>query len=520
MSIPLSRRTALLALLSALSCRPAFAEGEDAAEGLLLGEPRPFSFEALILSSRTAAQAPFVRPRIRAAETLEELGFDQHGDIRYREDRTLWADAPYPVRLFHLGRFFKEPVSIYLVEDGAAREIRYSPDLFSFGPRAAFARSLPADLGFSGFRVMNKDGKTDWLAFLGASYFRTAGELGQYGLSARGVAIDTAVETGEEFPRFTAFYLEEGQEEIVVHALLDGPSITGAYRFRCRHPKGVTMDVEARLFPRSDIKRLGVAPLTSMFWYSEINRSNAPDWRPEIHDSDGLSIWTGSGEHLWRPLDNPPRVVTSSFFDANPRGFGLLQRDRDFGHYEDDSVFYDKRPSVWVEPLGAWGRGVVQLVEIPTNAETHDNIVAYWVPEAPVRKGQALEFDYRLYWVNDEPFPPSLGRVISTRRGRAGRPGVVGDFPGTKFAIDFEGGDLTKYQSTDGVEPVITVSRGTIVEPYAIRVYTKDKWRMIFDLDVAGPDPVDMRAYLRSKDGTALTETWLFHYFPSRPTQG
>jgi len=504
---------ALLALLSTVFAPRLGAETGAPAEGLLLGEPQPFSFDALVSYARAAAQTPYAPARVRAAEMLEQLDFDQHVDITYRPDRTLWADQPYPVRLFHPGKFFKEPVSIYLVQDGGAREIRYSPDLFVFGPKAAFARALPADLGFAGFRVMNPGGKTDWLAFLGASYFRTAGEEAQYGMSARGIAIDTALQTPEEFPRFTTFYIEEGQDEIVVHALLDGPSITGAFRIRCRHPKGVIMDVEARLFAREDIKRLGVAPLTSMFWYSEMNRKGAPDWRPEVHDSDGLSIWTGAGEHLWRPLDNPPRVMTNSFLDNNPRGFGLLQRDRNFENFEDDGVFYDKRPSVWVEPKGEWGRGAVQLVEIPTNAEIHDNIVAYWVPEAPVVKGTALAYDYRLHWVSNEPFAPATGRVISTRRGRAGKPGLTG-IPGVKFAIDFDGGDLAKYETTDDVEPVITVSRGRIVEPYALRVYTKDKWRIIFDLEVSGTEPVDMRAFLRTKSGTALTETWLNQYFP------
>jgi glucans biosynthesis protein len=250
-----------------------------------------------------------------------------------------------------------------------------------------------------------------------------------------------------------------------------------------------------------------------MFWYSELNRKGAPDWRPEVHDSDGLAIWTGAGERLWRPINNPPRVMSNSFLDRTPKGFGLLQRDRRFENYEDDGVFYNKRPSVWVEPLNDWGAGAVQLVEIPTDAEIHDNIGAFWVPAEPATQGKALAFDYRLHWVGEEPYVPPVARVVASRRGRAGRPAEV-QKTGIKFAIDFAGGEVAKYETTDGLLPVITASRGKIVELYAVRVNTTDKWRIVFDLDAEGPEPVDLRAYLKTKDGAALTETWLSQYFP------
>ena len=281
--------------------------------------------------------------------------------------------------------------------------------------------------GFAGFRVMDPaPAKTDWLAFQGASYFRTSGVQGQYGLSARGIAIDTAMPQPEEFPDFTAFYLERPVgDRITLYALLDGPSLTGVYRFVCTRAKPVLTEVHAELFARQDIGRLGVAPLTSMFWYGENNRRRSADWRPEIHDSDGLALWTGAGERLWRVIENPPLVMTSSFVDFNPRGFGLSQRDRNFENYQDDGAFYDRRPSVWVQPLGDWGEGAVQLVEIPTDDEIHDNLVAYWTPKEPVRGGSAWTFDYRLYWGDDEPFIPEVGRVRHTWRGRHGIPGIT-----------------------------------------------------------------------------------------------
>ena len=295
-----------------------------------------------------------------------------------------------------------------------------------------------------------------------------------------------------------------------------GQSVTGAFRFTCSKPKAVIMDVEALIFTRSDIEQLGFAPLTSMFWFSETNQRQARDWRPQVHDSEGLAIWTGAGERIWRPLNNPPQVMTNSFLDKNPKGFGLVQRDRDFTHYEDDGVFYDRRPTLWVEPKGDWGEGEVQLVEIPTEDEVHDNIVAFWTPRAAVKAGQSFALDYRLHWVDAEPYrPASIAHVVSTRRGNGGNPAVRDKASSyVKYVIDFEGGDLSTREGTKNrAIPDITVSRGKVVNPFAIRVIGTDRWRILFDLDVHGPAPVDLRAYLRTKDGRALSETWLFQHF-------
>jgi periplasmic glucans biosynthesis protein len=327
---------------------------------------------------------------------------------------------------------------------------------------------------------------TDWLAFLGAAYFRSSGELNQYGLSARGAAIDTAQPWPEEFPRFTQFWLEphaEGSNRVTIYALMDSPSLTGAFRLDCTNDGAVVMDVQAELFPRNQIARLGIAPMTSMYWFGENDRRSADDWRPEIHDSDGLSIWNGAGERLWRPLVNPSVVRVNSFVDDNPKGFGLLQRDRAFHNYEDDGVFYDRRPSLWVEPLGEWGRGVVQLVEIPTDDEIHDNIVAYWVPEAPIEAGSEWSFSYRLYWVDQEPFPPEqAARVIHTRLGNGGVPGQPRPPNSRKFVIDFDGGPLERLEKDDEVVPIVTATRGTINNVYALQIVGTKRWRAFFDL--------------------------------------
>lgn len=512
MTFPLSRRDALALGLGLAFLSPARAQQA----GLKLGEPKGFSFEALVEEAQSLARKPYAPPAIRHEDVLDRINYDAFQQIRFRRERTLWQNEAYPVQLFHPGKYFKAPVKVHVLQEGKAREIQYDPDLFEFGPAAEFAKGLPADLGFSGFRIMDTQGPTDWLAFLGASYFRSSGEMNQYGLSARGLAINTALAGApEEFPRFSHFWLEEKPEALVIHALLDSPSIVGAYRIHAVKQGRVRTDVESRLFARKDIERLGVSPLTSMFWYSETDRRLAIDWRPEIHDSDGLAIWTGAGERLWRPLNNPPQVMTNAFVDDGIKGFGLLQRDRNFENYEDDGVFYEKRPSVWIEPKGNWGRGAVQLVEIPTDDETMDNIVTYWVPEVPVKEGHALNFDYSVYWNAAEPFPPSVGTVVSTRRGRGGQPGVKESYSPTlvKYTLDFRGGGLETFTDADGLKPVVTASRGEITSAYALSVKGTDRWRVVFDIRATGPEPVDLRCYLAKADGSALTETWLGQHF-------
>jgi glucans biosynthesis protein len=251
-----------------------------------------------------------------------------------------------------------------------------------------------------------------------------------------------------------------------------------------------------------------------MFWYGEPNRTKGDDWRPEIHDSDGLALWTGTGERIWRPLANPPGVQTNSYMDHNPKGFGLIQRDRNFESYQDDGAFYNKRPSVWVEPRGNWGEGAVQLVEINTNDEIHDNIVAYWVPKAKLGAGGTMALDYRLYWQDPEPFrPKSVAIVVGTRIGRAGVPGSQGTANGHKFVVDFEGGALADMGARYDLKPAVTLSRGRVEHVYSIKVVGTQRWRAVFDAVIEGKEPVDLRCVLQL-GGRPLTETWLYQYFP------
>jgi glucans biosynthesis protein len=506
---------ALAALMLVAGSRPLFkVSSAEAALPLQPGEP--FTFDLLKERARRLAAAPYVPPRVAHQDVLQTIDFESYQTISFKPEMTLWpAPSAFPVRLFHLGRYFQEPVRIRVVEEGVAREIRYDRNIFRYADPNLAAR-LPDDLGFAGFRFMEPSGKADWLSFLGASYFRADGAEGQYGLSARGLAIDSGLPTPEEFPRFSEFWLHRPAADahaVVIDSLLESASCTGVYRFTVSRPGPVIMDVEANLFMRRPVTRLGIAPLTSMFWYGEANRHGATDWRPEVHDSDGLALWTGKGERIWRPLNNPDIVRTSSFVDENPKGFGLLQRDRDFEDYEDDGAFYEKRPSVWVEPLTSWGAGEVQLVELPTDDEIHDNIVAYWKPARAIAPGDEITLSYRLHWVSQEPFPPVVGRAVATRIGRGGIPGQPRPPGKMKFVIDFEGGVLDGLEQRYDLEPVITASRGSIEGAYVIKVVGTERWRVVFDLGAEGKEPVELRCYVRL-NSRVLTETWLYQYLP------
>lgn len=490
-------------------------------DALAFGPWRPFDFQALVERSCAMAEGPYNPPRPPPA-AIDAIDYDAHGRIRFRPECALnGRDAGcYPITFFHVGRFFSTPVRVFEVVGERAREVQYSPSYFRM-PAQSPARELPPDMGFAGFRIHETHSRADWatqdwLAFLGASYFRAIGSLGQYGLSARGLAVNTTAVVPEEFPRFSEFYIQTGAaggEPTRICALLEGPSVCGAYCFVCRREGGVVMDVDAEVFVRSEVEQLGLAPLTSMYWYGETLRGAQTDWRPEVHDSDGLALWTGAGERIWRPLNNPANVVTSSFFDDNPRGFGLLQRDRDFEHYL-DGVNYQSRPSLWVEPRSSWGAGAVTLVEIPTDDEIHDNVVAFWTPATRARAGQSFSVSYRLSWQEHSPHEPAgVARVVATRIGRGGEAGKPRPAGVTKFVVEFAGPAIEQLDAKRAPQATASASRGAISAVTTQIVPNTRRWRAQFDLAVGGAEPVELRLYLRS-DANALSETWLYQFDP------
>lgn len=509
--------------LAGYSATPLLAAGSAPSRLKKLDKGEPFDYAWLKGRANDLARKPYHLAARPVPPEVAAMNWDQYQSISYRDDHALWADDKlrFRVKFFHLGMYANQSVKIHEVRDGKATEIAYDPAMFNYGKSGLKGADMPKDLGFAGFRV---NFHTDWVrditAFLGASYFRAVGGEWQYGLSARGLAIDCGMQKPEEFPRFSEFWLEQPSPKsnsLVVYALLDSPSIAGAYRFEIAPGATTLMDVDAALYPRKEIERMGIAPLTSMYLMGENDRRISDDWRPEIHDSDGLAMWRGNGEWVWRPLENPVNLRFNAYGDENPHGFGLIQRDRNFDHYQDDGVFYNRRPSLWVEPKSNWGKGSIQLVEIPTVDETFDNIVAFWNPEAKPQAGQELLFGYKLHWGAKAPVSSTQAHVVGTRTGIGGVIGKKRSYFSWRFAIDFAGGDLSLLNSKVKVTPVISASKGTIEIASARPLDAINGYRAMFDLkiDDSIKEPIDLRLYL-SADGQALTETWLYQWTPPK----
>jgi glucans biosynthesis protein len=492
---------------------------------VLTGKPEAFSYASLKGLARSMALGPYEEHFKPLPPALQHLTWDQWESITFKPDRALWYgdDLCYRIRFDHLGYTFSKPVRMHLVEGGQAREILFDPTMFDYSRSGLKPAQIPGNVGFSGFNVLfHTDWATDRAVFQGASYFRAVDGSGQYGMSQRGLAIDTGMAQPEEFPDFVAFYLEtpaKGSTLLTVYALLDSPSVAGAYRFVIDVADTLVMDVDVALYPRRQIQRLGIAPGTSMFLVGENDHRVADDWRPQIHDSDGLQMHTGAGEWIWRPLVNPRVVRVNTYVDENPRGFGLMQRERRFSAYQDDGVWYNRRPDCWVQPKAPWGKGGVMLVEIPTVDETMDNIVAFWNPAGQIVPGREYLYGYRLYWCRSNPFKSHLAWVRATRDGIGGVVGQPRSYFSWRFVVDFVGGDLEMLGPDAKVVPVIAASRGRVQITSARPLLPVKGWRAMFDLVPDDSEqPIDLRLYL-SLDGQALTETWMYQYTPPPPAQ-
>ncbi|MBS0418063.1 MAG: glucan biosynthesis protein D [Proteobacteria bacterium] len=516
------------AALSAALCWPcASAEAAVRTRGVNLTGPRQvFDYARLKGLARNLASSTYQPPPDQLPPSIQQLDWDHWQSIRYREERSLWVGEGlrFQVRFAHLGFRLNKPVRMFAVENGASQEIAYEPALFDYGHSGLKAQQIPHQLGFGGWRLyFHTDWVRDIAAFQGASYFRAVDIDRQYGMSQRGLAIDTGLPRPEEFPDFVAYYLERpatDSTQLTVYGLLDSPSVAGAYRFIIDAGRSLVMDIDAALYPRKLIERLGIAPGTSMYLVGKKDRRVTNDWRPEIHDSDGLQMWNGSGEWIWRPLVNPPGVHVNSYLDEHPRGFGLMQRERHFEQYQDDGVFYEKRPDAWVEPKGNWGKGAVMLVEIPTEDETSDNVVAFWNPAEKPQRGQELLYGYRLCWCRENPFSADLARVYATRTGIGGVIGRKREYFSWRFVVDFVGGQLATLGDGARVTPVISASRGRVEITSARPLYPVNGWRAMFDLVPPddGTEPINLRLYL-SVDGRGFSETWLYQYTPPPPEQ-
>ncbi len=470
---------------------------------------RTLTFDTVIRIAEDLSREPYHPPQ-PPSPALRALNYDQARDIRYRPEATLWQrqGLPFQARFFFAaGAHNADPVTVFQVNRDGAGEVRFSPDQFDFGPLVSLTAAEKAQGHYSGFRLyhpLNRPDQLDELiVFQGASYFRPLARDLLYGLSARGIAIDTLGR--EDFPRFTTFWLVEpapGATEMTLYALLEGRDVTGAYEFRLQPGTTTRIPIRAALFPRHRVKDVGLAPLTSMYWYGENTSNTFGNWRPEVHDSDGLQIQRGNGEWLWRPLSWSQQRQVNVFPDTHPKGFGLFQRDRDFTHYQDTEAHYHQRPSIWIEPTGDWGAGAVVLLQNPTRDEYADNIVASWRPDAGLTPGQRLDLAYTLHVFGDDAGTlPPLGRCVSTRI----------DYQNAEyyrlFVLDFTGGPLAG--ASDVQADIWTGKHGTISAVTTQRIPNSPLWRVTFTVSTAQTNqPIEIGCTLRDKDGKALTETW------------
>jgi glucans biosynthesis protein len=494
------------------------AQGRPAQQeaGMKATEPPRFSFDEVVKRARQLAGAPYDATPARLPETLEQLDFDAWRDIRFKPEKAI-PIGQFRLHVFHLGHLFKRSVTINTIREGVATPLPYSAAMFDYG-RTKFERNLPVNTGFAGFRLhfpVNDPRVWDEIcSFVGASYFRFLGRGQQYGLSARALAVNTGT-NAEEFPHFREFWIEltDGRSDrITIYGLLDGASVTGAYRFDLIPGQDAAMEARATLFVRRPGVKLGLAPLTSMFFLGENDRRANEDFRTELHDSDGLQLETSSGEWLWRPLRNPHVMQVVHFMDVNPRGFGLMQRDRDFATYQDLDLNYQARPSYWVEPRGGWGEGAVELVELPTTDETNDNIVASFTPKTTPEPGQAFNYGYRLTALLNQPRLSPNGRATNTFQTVARALGSRETPPAgaRRFLIDFSGGDLPYYaQDAASAEVVASISRGKILRAFLLANPHNQGLRAVVDVTAEPGETGDIRVFLRA-GGRALTETWTF----------
>jgi periplasmic glucans biosynthesis protein len=468
----------------------------------------PFNRDKVVELARTLATKEFDPPS-EVPELFGKLGYDQYRDIRFRPELGFWTGEHrgFSLDFLHAGFIYKSPVEVYVVEAGTSIPVRYTTRLFDFG-RHLKVPPLHDQALFSGIRlrapIHTPDRMDEFVVFQGASYFRALGAGQNYGVSARGLAVNTAEPSGEEFPAFRALWVERperGAKAVAVHALLDSPSVTGAYTFLITPGKDTLMDVEATLFARRDLSHVGIAPLTSMYFFASPEAHRFDDYRPRVHDSDTLAI-AQKDDWLSRPLANPRLLQVSGFQTTHLRGFGLQQRARAYTDYKDLEARYELRPSVWVEPKEDWGEGQVELIEIPSDREFNDNIVAFWRPAQPLAAGESETYSYWLRW--GIPFyEKQLARVIETSSG------LSLDHARRLFIIDFAAPEAGFFAAE--VQPQVFASQGTLKNIVGQRNVLTGGYRVSFELDVSGADLAELRLFLILGDQT-ISETWLYRW--------
>jgi periplasmic glucans biosynthesis protein len=473
-------------------------------------QSRPFKEADVVELARQLSTTP-MRPRPPVTPGLEKLDYVQYRGIQFRIDHAIWAKerSPFRLDLLPAGFVYQSPVTVSVVENGVAHDVGSDPDMFE--QRNEVPKELRGKaLSLSGFRLRtplnSRDKWDEFVVFQGASYFRAVGRGQWYGLSARGLALNTGEPQGEEFPAFTQFWIEKPEpraKSVVIHALLESQSVTGAYRFVVTPDQETAMDVKFTLFPRVDLRNVGIAPLTSMFLFNGTNHQRFDDFRDRVHDSDGLLFTGKGGESVWRQLANPRNLQISYFSDTQPKAFGLMQRARKFNEYQDLEAHYEMRPSAYVQFTGEGeaAPGPLRLIEIPTNNETNDNIVAFWQPRDPLPAGRPYSGAYRLSWTAESLVPQTLGRFVSTRLGAT--------FKGDRrlVVLDMEGAGM----KAEGLTLEVSASSGQVVHPVVQPNPALRGLRATFEFDPAGAQSIEFRALVR-RNGKPVSETWLYRW--------
>ncbi len=476
-----------------------------------MGDGQRFDPAAVVDIARQLSKRPFVPAPNDLPDAFSNLNYDQYVSIKSLQ-QPVWSTEGRGIALepLHRGFVFNNAVDLFIVEDGNVRRLAYDPARFNFN-----GINIPNDLkdiGFSGFRLISQPAQGrpfDFAIVQGATFFRALARGQNYGAISRALTLKPAEAKGEEFPIFRAFWIERpsiGSNSITIHGVLDSDSTTGSVRMTFRPGDMTIVDVETTLFPRVNMEHVGLGGMASTYFYGPNDRRNADDIRPAVYESSGLQMLNGQGEWLWRPLHNPETLQISAFVDNSPRGFGLLQRERSYESFQDDAQRFEHRPSLWVEPLGEWGQGSVQLLEIPTDAEINDNILAYWRPRAPMAAGSEVAFAYRQYWGWNAPERPPLATVAATRSGRgsAGRR--------RRFTVDFSGDMLGDNWPKD-LKSVLTVGPGTFHDLKLLPYPERKTIRVAFELDPGNENACEMRLILEA-GGKPISETWLYRWTP------
>ncbi len=480
-----------------------------------------FGFEQVVALAADLARNPY-KDTPKVPEYLTKIDYDHWREIRFKPERALWRDEKllFEIQLFHVGFLYNRSVEIHIIEPGAIQTVPFSSNFFEYGTND-FRDQIPKNLGYAGFRlhypINRPDYKDEIIVFLGASYFRALGRGQQYGISARGLAINTGIGSSEEFPYFKEFWLvkpPKGEKTITLFALMDSPSMSAAYEFFMQPAENTRIHVKCTIFQRRKVNKLGIAPLTSMFFYGEnINSRPVDDFRPEIHDSDALLIQGDNRNWILRPLFNPELLAISEYAVNQLKGFGVLQRDLEFDHYQDLETFYHKRPSVWITPEGDWGAGRVELIEIPSDQEMHDNINVYWVPRRLPDIETPLTFGYEMNWGHDFGSRHQLAKVVATRRTM-----VDPEKRKIRLIIDFAREGKWKADPAD-LKATIEVGPGArLVEDQLQKNRFNNTFRLTFVISLEdrgtleklmeqGSKAIDLQAFLQNGE-EVISEIW------------